>query len=123
MRIKTGRYGGFTLVEIMIVLAVIGLLLTIAIPNFLKSRDASQLTVVYNNLHAIETAKDQWALENKKGTGVTIVLQDLSDYIKGGTIKPVVREVYESNLIGFPAYATHTVRLGTYTPSDPIYAP
>ncbi len=123
MRIKTGGYGGFTLVEIMIVLAVIGMLLAIAIPNFLKSRDSSQLSVVYNNLHAIETAKDQWALENKKGTGVSTDLQGLSDYIKGGTIKPVVQEVYESNLIGFPAYATHTVRLGTYLPSDPIYAP
>jgi len=123
MRIKSGGYGGFTIVEVMIVVAVIGLLLAIAIPNFLKSRDASQLTAVYDNLHAIETAKDQWALENKKGTGVSIDLQDLSDYIKGGTIKPVVREVYESNLIGFPAYATHTVKLGTYFPSDPIYAP
>jgi len=123
MRIKTGGCGGFTIVEIMIVLAVIGLLLAIAIPNFLKSRDASQLTVVYNNLHAIETAKDQWALENKKGTGVSIGLQDLSDYIRGGTIKPVVQEVYELNLIGSRAYATHTVKLGTYTPSDPIYAP
>src|SRR5882762_7906405 len=120
MRIKTGGYGGFTIVVLMIVVTVIGLLLAIAIPNFLKSRDASQLTVVYNNLRAIETAKDQWALENKKGTGVSTDLQDLSDYLKGGTIKPVVQEVYESNLIGFPAYATHTVKLGTYTPSDPI---
>ena len=46
MRIKTGSYGGFTIVELMIVVAVIGLLLAMAIPTFVKSRDTSQLGVV-----------------------------------------------------------------------------
>ena len=122
MRIKTGRYGGFSLVEIMIVVAVIGLLLAIAIPNFVKSRDASQLIVIYNNLREIEAAKDQWALEHKKGTGEATDLSDLSDYLKGGTIKQAVHEVYASNLVGSPAYATN-VRLGTYAPTDPISIP
>ena len=123
MRIKTGRYGGYTLVEVIIVVAVIGLLLAIVIPNFLKSRDTSQLAVIYNNLRAIETAKDQWALENKKVTGDSTDLPALSDYIQGGTIKKVVYEVYESNRIGSAAYATSNVRLGTYAPSDPISIP
>jgi len=122
MRIKTGRYGGFSLVEIMIVVAVIGLLLAIAIPNFVKSRDASQLIVIYNNLREIEAAKDQWALENKKGTGEATDLSALSDYLKGGTIKQAVHEVYASNLVGSPAYAIN-VRLGTYAPTDPISIP
>ena len=123
MRIKTSRYGGFSLVELMIVVAVIGLLLAIAIPNFVKSRDASQLTVVYNNLRAIEAAKDQWALENKKGTGEATDLTALSDYLKGGTINLAVHEVYASNLVGSPAYATSNVKLGTYAPTDPISIP
>src|SRR6266487_4753928 len=123
MRIKTGRYGGFSLVELMIVVAVIGMLLAMAIPSFVKARDASQLTTVYNNLRAIEAAKDQWALENKKGTGDSTDLAALSDYLKGGTIKPVVSEVYLANLIGSRAYATHTVRLGTYSSTDPISSP
>ena len=107
----------------MIVVSLIGLLLTLAIPNFVKSRDSSQLTAVFNNLRLIETAKDQWAMENKKGTGDAIDLLALSDYLKGGTIKPIVNEVYESNLIGSRAYATHTVRLGTFSADDPIIAP
>jgi prepilin-type N-terminal cleavage/methylation domain-containing protein len=123
MQIKTRRYGGFTIVELMIVVAIIGLLLAIAIPSFVKSRDTSQLTTVYNNLRAIEAAKDQWALENKKGTGDTPDLPTLSDYLKGGTIKPVVHETYEANPIGSPAYATTNVRLGTYPPTDQITIP
>jgi prepilin-type N-terminal cleavage/methylation domain-containing protein len=123
MRINTGRFGGFTLVELMIVVSLIGLLLAIAIPNFVKSRDTSQLTAVFNNLRLIETAKDQWALENKKGTGDPSDLLTLSDYLKGGTIKAVVSEVYESNLIGSRPFATHTTRLGTFSAGDPIIAP
>ena len=111
------------MVELMIVVAVIGLLLALAIPNFVKSRDAAQLNSVYNNLRMIETAKDQWAIENKKGTGEPTDLPTLSDYLKGGTIKSVVSEVYEVNVIGSPAYATHTARLGTYLASDPISVP
>jgi prepilin-type N-terminal cleavage/methylation domain-containing protein len=122
MRTKTGGYG-FTIVEMMIVVAVIGLLLALAIPNFVKSRDNAQLVAVYNNLRMIETAKDQWAIENKKGTGAVADLYCISDYLKGGTIKPVVSESYEVNVIGSPAYAMHTVRLGTYLSSDPITVP
>ncbi len=123
MRIKTGGLGGFSIVELMIVVSIIGLLMAIAIPGFVKSRDQSQLTAVYSNLRIIESAKDQWALDNKKGTGYSIDLPALSEYLKGGTIKPVVNEVYQSNLIGSPPYATATVRLGTYAPSDPISIP
>ena len=122
MRMRTGRYG-FTIVELMIVVAVIGLLITLAIPSFVKSRDTAQLNTVYNNLRAIETAKDQWALDNKKGTGDATDLPVLSDYLKGGTIKPVLNEVYESNQIGSPPYAVAHVRLGTYAPTDPISIP
>ena len=123
MRIKTGRCGGFTIVELMTVVAIIGLLIAIAIPNFVKTRDTSQLAAVYSNLRIIEAAKDQWALENKKGTGDSTDLPALSDFLKGGTIKPVVHEVYESNLIGSPPYATTSVRLGTYAPTAPISIP
>ncbi len=68
MQIKTNRKAGFTLVEIMIVVAIIGLLAAIAIPNFVKARETAQLNSIVNNLRIIEGAKDQWALELKKGT-------------------------------------------------------
>ena len=123
MQIRTGRYNGFTIVELMIVVAIIGILLAIAIPNFVKTRDTSQLAAVYNNLRIIEDAKDQWALEHKKGSGDVIDLPALSDFLKGGTIHSVVHEVYQPNPIGSPAYATTSVKLGTYSSTAPISIP
>ena len=115
MQIKTNKQAGFTLVEIMIVVAIIGLLAAIAIPNFVKARESAQLNSIVNNLRIIEGAKDQWALENKKGTGDTTSLTLISDYLKGATVKSVVGETYLTNPIGSPAKATTPVKLGTYT--------
>ena len=117
MQIKTNNKAGFTLVEIMIVVAIIGLLAAIAIPNFVKARESAQLNSIFNNLRIIEGAKDQWALENKKGTGDTVdSVVTISDYLKGGTVKPVVGEAYATTTIGAASTATlpATVKLGTY---------
>ena len=66
MQTKTKLNGGFTLVEIMIVVAIIGLLAAIAIPNFIKAREASQKNACIANLKQIDGAKNTWALEQKK---------------------------------------------------------
>jgi prepilin-type N-terminal cleavage/methylation domain-containing protein len=66
MQLNTSRKSGFTLVEIMIVVAIIGLLAAIAIPNFIKAREASQKNACIANLKQIDGAKNTWALENKK---------------------------------------------------------
>lgn len=63
MQKKNNRKSGFTLVEIMIVVAIIGLLAAIAIPNFVRARTTSQQNACINNLRLIDAAKQQWALE------------------------------------------------------------
>ena len=66
MQIKTKQNAGFTLVEIMIVVAIIGLLAAIAIPNFIKARQASQKAACVANLRTMDGAKATWALEQRK---------------------------------------------------------
>src|SRR6187401_1170220 len=84
MRIKTNRQTGFTLVEIMIVVAIIGLLAAIAIPNFVKARATAQRNACIANLRMIDGAKEQWAIENKKGSSSAIDADQVNGYIKGG---------------------------------------
>jgi len=121
-RKSTTVRSGWTLVEIMIVVSLIGLLVAICIPSFMKSRETSQLNSIFSNLRIVESAKDQWALQNQKGTGDLPDWPGLSDYIKGGTVKQVTSETYTISPVGTSAYATATVKLGTYIAGDLIVA-
>ena len=79
------RRGGFTLVEIMIVVAIIALLASIAVPSFLRARKRSQGTTSLETLRTVDSAKDQYAIENGKGPTVTPAAADLYPYVKSGT--------------------------------------
>jgi prepilin-type N-terminal cleavage/methylation domain-containing protein len=81
MKINTSRKAGFTLVEIMIVVAIIGLLAAIAIPNFVRARQTSQTNACINNLRQIDGAKQQWALEFNQPAGATPSEDDISRYL------------------------------------------
>lgn len=88
MKTKTS---GFTLVEIMIVVLIIGILLAIAVPNFVKARQNSRVQTVVGNLKQIESAKEQWAMDTgASSTATPTIAGDLvPNYLKKAPSGPV----------------------------------
>ena len=80
------RRGGFTLVEIMIVVAIIALLAAIAVPGFLRARKRSQASRILNDLRLIDAAVDQYAIETNRRTGDTVGVTDWTNYLKKDTV-------------------------------------
>ena len=79
------RRAGFTLVEIMIVVAIIALLAAIAVPGFLRARKRSQASRIINDLRLIDSAVDQYAIETNKSSGNGVAITDWTNYLKKGT--------------------------------------
>lgn len=86
MKLTTQRSHGFTLVEIMIVVAIIGLLAAIAVPNFVRARSKAQQNACINNLKQMDGAKAQWAIENKKVDSDAVTTSDITPYLKGSVM-------------------------------------
>lgn len=76
------RRAGFTLVEIMIVVAIIALLAAIAVPGFLRARKRSQASRILNDLRLIDAAVDQYAIETNKASGAVVNVADWTNYLK-----------------------------------------
>ena len=104
---KLNNKAGFTLVEIMIVVAIIALLAAIAVPNFIKSREVSRAKSCLANLKSISYAKEQWATEQKKAT----------------TDTPAATDLYPSDGSGYIRSTPTCPSGGTYSINDMITTP
>jgi len=82
MNMKTSLKSGFTLVEIMIVVAIIGLLAAIAVPNYVRARTTSQKSACINNLRQYDAALQQYALENSVASSTAYTMSNLTNYVK-----------------------------------------
>jgi type II secretory pathway pseudopilin PulG len=92
----------FTLVEIMIIVALIGLLAVLAIPSFIKARKQSQANRVVNDARIIDAAINAWALETGRADGNNVDLAAAASYTKTGTINPndVLGNAYDVGSVG-----------------------
>jgi len=116
---------GFTFIELIIVVTVIGLLVGVAVPNYVRARDNARLNMIYHNLRKIEVAKTQYALDAKKTNGTAVDMNLLTTYFRDGKVNDVVHETYVPNPIGTPAKASlpNGTILPPFGPGGDIPAP
>ena len=119
MKINTSRQAGFTLVEIMIVVAIIGLLAAIAIPNFVKARETAQTNACVNNLRQIAGAIDEYALEKGLTTTDPAPMASIVAYLRKEPTCPVGSTAYGDQVVGTPpacASSAATAHNAAYAP-------
>jgi len=123
------RRGGFTLVEIMIVVAIIALLAAIAVPGFLRARKRSQASRIINDLRLIDSAVDQYAIENNKASGASVPISEWTKYLKAGTNLAVTGNDILGSAYGIqtvdslPKVITSTYNALSDVAPDPFWSP
>jgi prepilin-type N-terminal cleavage/methylation domain-containing protein len=98
--LKNRKTKGFTLIEIMIVVLIIGVLLAIAVPNFMNARETSRTKACVANLKQIDAAKEQWAMDNNANNGDAVVDAEVETFLKKG--RPICPSggTYTYNAVG-----------------------
>jgi prepilin-type N-terminal cleavage/methylation domain-containing protein len=115
LRKLTTKRAGFTLVEIMIVVAIIALLAAIAVPGFLRARKRSQASLVLNDLRLIDSAVDQYAIENNKSSGDLVDITDWTKYLNIGTNLYVTgQDIFGNSYSAVPVDTLPRVPAATY---------
>lgn len=106
MKFKNAQRQGFTLVEIMIIVAIIGLIMASTMPSFIRARERTQQNMIVSNLRVIQAAKDMWALELGKSTTAVPAETDIQVYMEQNTFPtPLAGETYSIEAIGTAPYA------------------
>ena len=88
MKLSKLNRRGFTLIEIMIVVAIIGMLASLAVPNYVKSREQTHRTACISNLQHIDGAVQLWAMECKKDADQPVTYADISSYLRNSVACP-----------------------------------
>jgi prepilin-type N-terminal cleavage/methylation domain-containing protein len=105
----------FTLVEIMVVVAIIALLAALAVPSFLRARKRSQATTVRNDLRLIDDAITQYAVETRKNTGDAVYVADWADYVKlDGRLYATGQDIFGNDYADQSVDTLPTVPAATY---------
>lgn len=122
MKLILNKRGGFTLIEIMIVVGIIAMLVAMAAPNFTKQMGTAKIGVIRGNLRLIDTAKMSWALDNKKNQGDVPSEAEIAAYLKGSKMpSPAAGESYNIQAIGEAPYAISDKPIGDIKPNTKIF--
>lgn len=97
---KENNVSGFSLIELIIVVTIIAILITMALPNFYRTRILTRKTVCQNNLRQIEAAVDRWVFENNINEGATPDEEEIYSYLRGGKPECPAGGTYTIGVIG-----------------------
>jgi prepilin-type N-terminal cleavage/methylation domain-containing protein len=121
MNIRTKKTAGFTLIEVMVAVTLVGMLAGISVPSFLKARDTASLNVIRANLRLIDDVKQQWAIDTRASNTAVPTESDLEPFLRGNDMpKPLIGETYNINQVDQPATAVLTIPLGGFPAGSTI---